>query len=233
MSDEQPKPKKSNGAVKSAFKWIISPGFGRPTSPNPFKFQGLAGRGLVLNPLSQISKEKKRKKEIDEVINGVDSDPLVRDRYVFEAYKYLNSQTELSLLAMHRVLAVSAIRTFVLTLFCGAGIIWLYMHLLGSNTLTSKIFNVLPIFFIVSILIPVTILFLTGARLMFNAWCIRQQRHGSFDALLLYVSSPGQWFPPLRLLKLPKVSRLPKNLRDFSYLDQFKADAPKPEDGAL
>lgn len=200
-------------AVRLGFLWLISPSFFKIKSPNPFKVHGPASEQYLVRPMRQRRERNREAEAIDREIDGFDLDAWTSDRYIFESYVKSYGLNDHDLLVHHyrytrrglfRLIATTAaaVAVFVLTHLIAAGS--------AGHLFALSLFAQSPTWVAMALVPPLIVGYLLAVQDLFRAWCVRQRRHGSFAAFLLWISSPDQWFVSPRLSKLPKVKPLPK-----------------------
>jgi len=208
-------------AIGAGLSWIISPGFHKRDTPNPFRVQGAATRRLVLNPFRRYRQGQQQARVIDDTIAGVPVDPYQRDRLIFEAFVRFYGHEEFHLLGIHNRSAIQGYQLLVMAVFGGAGLLGLLYSFQDSNTFLLKLFWIAPWLFLTAMVPPMLYLVLSAVRNFFFAYTVRQRRHGSISAFLTWISSPGEIFPPLRLRSIrpehPLDPEMDAILRDMEF----------------
>lgn len=186
-------------AIGNGLRWIISPGFHKKDSPNPFRVQGSTTRRLVLNPFNRYRKSQQQARFIDKTIDEVDADPYQRDRLIFEAFVKFYGHDDTNLLGIHNRAAIQGYQMLVMATMGSIGLLTLLYAFQDSNTFLLRLFWTAPWLFIIALIPPMTYMILSAARNFFFAYGVRRRRHGSVASFLTWISSPREIFPPIRL----------------------------------
>ncbi|PKM47020.1 MAG: hypothetical protein CVV05_00965 [Gammaproteobacteria bacterium HGW-Gammaproteobacteria-1] len=186
-------------AIGAGLAWMISPGFHKRDTPNPFRIQGATTRRLVLNPFRRYRQDQRQARLIDETIAETPVDPYQRDRLIFEAFVKFYGHEEVNLLGIHNRAAIQGYQMLVMTVLGSAGLLALLYSFQNSNVFLLKLFWAAPWLFLTAMVPPMIYLVLSAARNFFFAYSVRKRRHGSIAAFLTWISSPREILPPFRL----------------------------------
>ena len=219
MTEEQTQPGKRRfrRAAATSVKYLISPSFTKIKSPSPFKVQFDLTQDAIIKPLHKMRDTRQVSKQIDETLDGVDLDPEIRDRLVFEAFVRFNKRSDVDLATRHNGFIKRAYLLFFIATAALIGLSWLFIQLSDVEMFISQFFWNTPLLIAISLLPPVIVMYLSGIRYLYNAYPFRERRSGSLDAFLLWITSPGLWFPNKRFHAIPMRDDLPKELLDFDF----------------
>jgi len=210
-------------AAGLTLRWMISPSFYKIKSPNPFQVQGELSNAVVREPMRRRRQYRDLARRIDQAIDEHGLDVWTRDRYTFEFFVEAMGLSEADLLVRHNGATRIGLRNLVLAVL-GAVAIMVANYYVATGawgqTFLLSLFIHNPLFLAAAVGPTFVILILTAIRYLFFAYSVRQRRHGSFAAFLLWVTSPEQWIASGRLKKLPPVEPLPE-----AMVESIKATA--------
>jgi len=202
-------------AAGLTLRWVISPSFFKIKSPNPFQVQGELSEAVVRRPMRQRRQHREHARQIDKDIEGQGLDVWTRDRYTFEFFVEAMGLSEADLLVRHNGATRVGVRNLVLAVLGAVAIMAAnYYVATGAwgQTFLLSLFIHNPLLLAAAVGPTFVILILTSIRYLFFAYSVRQRRHGSFAAFVLWLTSPEEWFASARLKKLPAVEPLPATM---------------------